>query len=425
MKKDQQHEVQQELIPSLKLLHSQSYLHNFIVYFLFFGSGLVIGITLSSYLKDAPQTMQLKQLSTSILMQAPPSPPPPPPSPPPPPPPSDEHPPPSPPLPWQSLSPALPTPPFTGRIGLRQYLRPPRAMHDMTEEELLWRASMVPKIQEYPFRRIPKIAFMFLTKGDLPMAPLWERFFKGHEGLYSIYVHSQPSHNITTPKTSVFYRRQIPSKEVAWGEFNMVEAERRLLANALLDFANQRFILLSEACIPLFNFNTIYNYLTRSTTSFIESYDQWGPVGRGRYNKNMEPHVTLDQWRKGAQWFEVNRELAVEVVSDQKYYNLFKEYCKPECYSDEHYLPTFVTMKFPWMNGNRTLTWVDWSKGGPHPTQFLRSDVTVDRLKRMRTGTTCLYNGKPTNICFLFARKFTANGLDRLLRLAPQIMHFR
>ncbi|KAL0288253.1 UNVERIFIED_CONTAM: Glycosyltransferase BC10 [Sesamum angustifolium] len=267
----------------------------------------------------------------------------------PPQPPSDDHPPPSPPLPWQSLSPALPTPTFTGRIGLREYMRPPRAMHDMTEEELLWRASMVPKIQEYPFRRIPKIAFMFLTKGDLPMAPLWERFFKGHEGLYSIYVHSQPSHNITTPKTSVFYRRQIPSKAVAWGEFNMVEAERRLLANALLDFANQRFILLSEACIPLFNFNTIYNYLTRSTTSFIESYDQWGPVGRGRYNKNMEPHVTLDQWRKGAQWFEVNRELALEVVSDKKI-------LQP-------------------LQGVLTLTWVDWSKGGPHPAQFLRSDV--------------------------------------------------
>ncbi|PIN05758.1 hypothetical protein CDL12_21701 [Handroanthus impetiginosus] len=414
MKKEKQHhEENQELISSVRLLNSQGYLHNFIIYFLFFGSGLVIGITLSSYLKDNPQTLQLKQFSTTVLPEAPPQPYPPPPPPPPPP------------LLPPPLPPALPRRPFfTGRIGLKEFLKPPKAMHDMKEEELLWRASMVPKIREYPFRRIPKVAFMFLTKGGLPLAPLWEQFFSGHEGLYSIYVHSQPSYNLMMPEDSVFYGRKIPSKEVEWGEFNMVEAERRLLANALLDISNQRFILLSEACIPLFNFNVLYNYLIKSTTSFVESYDQLGPVGRGRYNKSMEPDITLDQWRKGAQWFEMNRELAFEVVSDRKYFYIFKESCRPDCYSDEHYLPTFITMKFGRKNANRTLTWVDWSRGGPHPAHFLRTDVTIDRLEQMRTGGQCLYNGRPTNICFLFARKFTENALDRLLRFAPQVMHF-
>ena len=34
--------------------------------------------------------------------------------------------------------------------------------------------------------------------------------------------------------------------QVAWGEFSMVEAEKRLLANALADPDNQQFVLLSD-----------------------------------------------------------------------------------------------------------------------------------------------------------------------------------
>ena len=83
----------------------------------------------------------------------------------------------------------------TGRIGLEEFLRAPNVSHDMNEEELLWRASMVPRLPNYPFQLVPKVAFLFLTKGPLPLAPLWDLFFKGHQGLYSIFVHSNPSFN--------------------------------------------------------------------------------------------------------------------------------------------------------------------------------------------------------------------------------------
>ncbi|KAL3529264.1 hypothetical protein ACH5RR_008586 [Cinchona calisaya] len=297
-------------------------------------------------------------------------------------------------------------------------------MHEMTDEELLWRASMVPKIIEYPFERTPKVAFMFLVRGELPLAPLWERFFRGNEGLYSIYIHCLPSFHGTMPEGSVFHGRNIPSKEVEWGKVNMIEAERRLLANALLDFSNQRFVLLSESCIPLFNFPTIYDYLIDSNKTFVESYDLPGPVGQGRYNKKMKPEITLENWRKGSQWFEMDRELAIEVVSDLVYFPIFVKYCKPPCYSDEHYLPTFVGMKYGWKNSNRTLTWVDWSKGGPHPSKFGRYEINNDFLNRLRNGQPCEYNGEKTNTCHLFARKFLPMALDRLLRFAPKLMEF-
>ncbi|EYU20382.1 hypothetical protein MIMGU_mgv1a0226481mg, partial [Erythranthe guttata] len=96
---------------------------------------------------------------------------------------------------------------------LEQWISPPsNLMHGMSDEELFWRASFVPRLKKYPFKRVPKVAFMFLTKGPLPLAPLWERFFKGHSGYYSIYIHSLPSFEANFPSSSVFYKRQIPSQ---------------------------------------------------------------------------------------------------------------------------------------------------------------------------------------------------------------------
>ncbi|RWR85362.1 hypothetical protein CKAN_01422400 [Cinnamomum micranthum f. kanehirae] len=400
-----------------------------------------------------------------------------------------------------------PPPPFAqiGRNRQNEYIDPRILRHDMSDEELLWRASMVSQARKSPYKGTPKVAFMFLTRGPMAMAPLWEKFFRKNEELYSIYVHSHPSFNETVPENSVFYGRRIPCKwrkgsqwfemdrrlaieiisdrvyypiferhckymnyccvdehyiptfvsmrfggsnsnrsltwvdwskgglhparywrgrEVKWGQLTMLDAERRLLANALLDLSNERFILLSESCIPLFNFTTIYSYLTNSTKTFISSYDDPGPTGLGRYSHGMSPHIKPEQWRKGSQWFEMDRPLAIEIISDGVYYPVFRRHCKSrrKCYVDEHYIPTFVSMRFGVRNSNRSLTWVDWSKSGPHPARYWRGRVTVELLERMRSGSVCEYNGEKTTTCFLFARKFLPNSLDRLLRFAPKVL---
>ena len=93
------------------------------------------------------------------------------------------------------------------------FIHPDNLTHAMSDDELFWRASMVSKREnDYPFERVPKVAFMFLTRGPLPMLPLWERFFAGHEKLFSIYVHALPGYKLNVSTSSVFYRRQIPSQ---------------------------------------------------------------------------------------------------------------------------------------------------------------------------------------------------------------------
>lgn len=204
----------------------------------------------------------------------------------------------------------------------------------------------------------------------------------------------------------------------------MIDAERRLLANALLDFSNQRFVLLSETCIPLFNFTTIYNYLIDANQSFLSSFDDPRKMGRGRYNKRMGPTITLQDWRKGSQWFEVNRELAVEIISDKLYYDVFRNHCLPPCYMDEHYLPTLVNKVRPDLTTNRTITWTDWSGGGSHPTTFRKISIAEVFLNRIRYESGCTYNGDNSSICFLFARKFHPSTLEPLLKIASGLFGF-
>lgn len=308
---------------------------------------------------------------------------------------------------------------------LETWIRPPsKLLHSMNDSELFWRASFVPGIKNYPFRRIPKVAFMFMTKGPLPLSPLWERFFKGHKGLYSIYVHSLPSYDADFPASSVFYKRQIPSQVVEWGMMSMCDAERRLLANALLDIDNEWFILLSESCIPLHNFSIVYRYLSRSRYSFIGAFDEDSPFGRGRYNPNLAPQVNLTEWRKGSQWFEVNRKLAIDIVGDNTFYPRFKEFCRPSCYVDEHYFQTMLTILAPHLLANRTTTWVDWSRGGAHPATFGQADITKEFFKKIIEGGTCIYNNQPTSLCFLFARKFAPSALEPLLDLASEVFGY-
>ncbi|URE25780.1 KH [Musa troglodytarum] len=310
-------------------------------------------------------------------------------------------------------------------LGFKGFLSPAHLMHSMSDKELFWRVSMAPKMKEYPFERVPKVAFMFMARGPLPLARLWDRFFKGHEGLYSVYLHTIPDYKLDASESSAFYGRQIPSEEVSWGSVTLVDAEKRLLANALLDFSNERFVLLSESCIPVYDFPTVYEYLINSAHSFVESYDENSQQGRGRYSRHMFPTIKLHQWRKGSEWFELNRELAVNLVADYKYYSIFSKYCKPSCYPDEHYIPTFLNMFHGSLNANRTITWVDWSRGGPHPATYGAPNITPDFIQSIRNnGTSCMYNSRPTSVCFLFARKFAPSALDPLLNLTSTVMGF-
>ncbi|MBA0603960.1 hypothetical protein Godav_016657 [Gossypium davidsonii] len=145
----------------------------------------------------------------------------------------------------------------------------------------------------------PKIAFLFLTPGTLHFEPLWDKFFRGHEDRFSVYVHASREKPVHT--SHYFIGRDIHRETVVWGKFSMVDIERRLLARSLLDPDNQHFVLLSDSCVPLHNFDYVYNYLMLTNVSFIDCFVDLGPHGTGRYSERMMPEVEKNAFRKGSQ----------------------------------------------------------------------------------------------------------------------------
>lgn len=222
----------------------------------------------------------------------------------------------------------------------------------------------------------------------------------------------------------------IVKQEVFWGKLSVFAAERRLLANALLDPANERFVLLSESCIPITPLPVAYKYFLESQHSFVEAYFLAGKGGLGRYNRikdkrKLKPEIMPQQWRKGSQWFEMSRALAVLVVADRKYYPKYEEFlCKGDhvCYIDEHYLATVLTILVPSQLANRTSTYIDFSRSTAHPRQWDKEVINEATLKNITTGHNCTYNGKLTETCHMFARKFSPAAVEPLLELAAKFL---
>jgi hypothetical protein len=169
----------------------------------------------------------------------------------------------------------------------------------------------------------------------------------------------------------------------------MVDAERRLLANALRDTSNQQFVLLSDSCVPLRSFEYIYNYLMHSNLSYVDCFDDPGQHGAGRHMNHMLPEIPKKDFRKGAQWFTMKRQHAVATMADSLYYSKFRDYCGPgiennkNCIADEHYLPTFFHMLDPGGIANWTVTQVDWSERKWHPKTYMPEDITHELLNNL------------------------------------------
>ncbi|XP_010251138.1 PREDICTED: uncharacterized protein LOC104593128 isoform X2 [Nelumbo nucifera] len=265
----------------------------------------------------------------------------------------------------------------------------------------------------------PKIAFLFIARNRLPVDMVWDAFF-----------------------------------QVDWGEASMIQAERILLKNALMDSFNERFVFLSDSCIPLYNFSYTYDYIMSTSNSFVDSF---ADTKEGRYNPKMDPVIPVHDWRKGSQWVVLTRKHAEVVVEDDTIYPVFQQHCRrrslPEfwrdqpfladaskehnCIPDEHYVQTLLAQKG--LEGEltrRTLTHTswdlsfskDWERRNWHPVTYKLSDATPVLIQSIKDIDNiyyeteyrrewCSIQGKPSP-CFLFARKFTRPAALRLLNMS-------
>ncbi|KAK4797730.1 hypothetical protein SAY86_030056 [Trapa natans] len=90
---------------------------------------------------------------------------------------------------------------------------PPVPVREFTDEEIASRVVIKEILSTPPIEiRNPKIAFMFLSSGSLPFEKLWDKFFRGHEERFTVYVHSSKGKPVHVSR--YFINRDIRSEQV-------------------------------------------------------------------------------------------------------------------------------------------------------------------------------------------------------------------
>lgn len=226
---------------------------------------------------------------------------------------------------------------------------------------------------------IPKIAFLFLTIGNVFHEAPWVNYFAGHEEQYSLYAHSKKS----ISKSSFLYAAHRPTREkTSWA--NTMKAQVALLKESLKDPHNVKFIFISESTIPLTTFNDMYERVTQD------------PRSQFSYRKNPFGNRTFGGLKKlynNPQWVLLNRDHAQLLVED----SLLLEKMATYPHDQEHYPSTLLARHGELENViAKDATLCIW-EGGSHPHEFknLTNDCYTQKLIQLIQEKR-----------FLFARKF-------------------
>lgn len=223
--------------------------------------------------------------------------------------------------------------------------------------------------------------------------------------MFSVYVHL--SAEIDPGAVGPLWRSRLVQHRVPtkWGTHSLVEATRSLLWEAFKDPSNQRFVLISEADIPIWDPLTFYHEIMAEQRSRVDAW--WHPdMDRDRWSWRMAlsgARIRRTDWRKSAQWFSLLRSHAQLALQDDVVFTAFEDHCRSafdgdygrwrDCYSDEHYLPTLLHMKglqeetVPSPLG---ITAADWSERSPHPHEYTAEEVVPELFTtRLRNNSDC------------------------------------
>jgi hypothetical protein len=287
-----------------------------------------------------------------------------------------------------------------------------------------------------------KIAFLFLTRGPMPLEPIWDAFFhwNADPSQYSIYIHPHNDYQYTPD--SLFYGHEVRTPGLTqWGALSVTSAIQALVRKALEDPSNKWFTLMSEACIPLHPLQMWRRALSESDLSVVnacphddnraKSEDMTEVEARWK-PQLAEAGIKRSEWRKSATWFALNRKHAQLFADDTKILSSFIQVPIP----DEHYVPTLLAH---YGLDNETACSDGFmhhlfTPTGAHPTPAGPSEITADLIRTIDSpqgkrgfGLTC--SGRNT-LCHFTARKFTVHSLFALtgsldLLLRDGDVHFK
>jgi hypothetical protein len=207
---------------------------------------------------------------------------------------------------------------------------------------------------------VPKLALLFLTRGDLLQSRVWGEFLAGREEEIPLFHHAKHPEAVDSPALRRAVR--VPTLPTEWGGISLVRATLRLLEAALAECDATHFALVSESCVPIKPAGEILRRLAMDSRSRIawEGFGEMSLSHRQRVEKAKG--IPLASWRMQHQWMVLERE-AVEWVTAEDLTGRFENVFAP----DEHYFATALAMMgFPLEERVRKMrtTWVEWLNGG-------------------------------------------------------------
>jgi hypothetical protein len=205
----------------------------------------------------------------------------------------------------------------------------------------------------------PKMAFMFLTRGDVLHPQIWQEFFADAGDELPIFLHAKEPAAVGDWLASV--ARRVPTMPTAWGNISLVRATLALMKAALAESDATHFVLLSESCVPIKSWAAIRARLVLDDRSRIgwQSYAEMKHSHRQR--SEAVTSMTAGMWHFQHQWMVLRRDLVECALSEDR----TAEW--EGCFApDEHY---FIT-RFRQMGldveslvRRECSTWVEWHRG--------------------------------------------------------------
>jgi hypothetical protein len=151
-----------------------------------------------------------------------------------------------------------------------------------------------------------KVALLFLTVGDLHHPELWKKALDGHEGKFSLYVHSK------NPMQDSYFQRYRIGEIVPTSWSIHMKAWKALLKEAFQDERNEKFVFLSESCIPLMPLHRVYNEVLKTPKTHM-SYGSAHWFAPNRVVSEVpESHRFVNQ-----EWIILNRRHAQYFIEDE------------------------------------------------------------------------------------------------------------
>jgi hypothetical protein len=214
-----------------------------------------------------------------------------------------------------------------------------------------------------------KIAFLFLIIDVIHNDKMWREFFKkAPNEEWSIYIHQKTNVDIG------WFNEYKLKKTVytKWGDISLVEAHNLLLETALEDANNDMFIIVSETCLPIRNFDYITKHLDINYSYFCMTTPE-----KYRY-KSVSRYFKFDEFKKASQWCIINRKHALKLISIRhEIIEMFKKVFA----ADEHAYITTLSNLYPQEIKDKMTTMANWNndkKNKGYIKLFPKSYILMD-----------------------------------------------